>query len=426
MKTKALPLNLAIIGCGGYAAYLINRMAEVPESCRLTALTTRDPEGEAAQASKANGIAVYKNVDEMLENLSPEECPAIVIPTSIESHFEYTKKALDHGFHVLLEKPPVATVQDIDRLIELQRSSGKWIAVNFQHLFSPITQQLKSRLSSKEFGAVRSVHAQAIWSRPESYFKRSSWSGRLKNNGQWVLDGTVGNPMAHLMAEAVYLAATHSGMASPRTVQAELYHANAIESEDTSAVRIHTEEGVPVFFCTSLCAKEASPVVCEIRTETAQIRLYDFCRVEISFNDGRTELLEPDVIDGRLDRQGMLQSIVHSLSLNERPLITVEECRPYMLAWNGAFESFGVPSAVPSAFIKNEVVNEIPFCCIEGLAELSRTAAANGQLFSEAGATWATPGRIVNMKNYNRFPSFNTDLLALAGCSRSDEACCIK
>ena len=407
MKIACETMNLAMVGCGGYAGYLIDRIADLPETCRLVAVTTRRPESDAAEKFKAQGVAVLKDIDALLDAITPEECPAIIIPTSIESHYEYTKKAVDAGFHVMLEKPPVATIQDVDRLIELQRSRGKWIAVNFQHLFNPMTQRLKKQLEVGEFGAVKSVRARAFWMRPESYFSRSSWSGKMKVDGGWVLDGTIGNPLAHLLAEALYLATPKAGMATPVHVQAELYHGNEIESEDTSCLRLKTEEGVPVFFCASLCSKDMTPVFCEIETEKADICLTDYFQLSNHWKDGRVEEAETPDNGNDLDRLIMLKALVESLSNNERPLITVEECRSYMLAWNGAFESFGIPAAVPESIVSSEINEMGPVRCIPGFLKLAEQASREMKLFSELGVGWAQSGRSVDVTTYTDFPSVN-------------------
>ena len=401
-------LKLAMIGCGGYAGYLIDRLLELPEVCELLAVTTPDPDDPAAQACRAKGLPVYNSADELLDNISPETCSAVLIPTSIDSHYEYACKVVAAGFHVLLEKPPVATIQDLDRLIELQRKSGKFIAVNFQHLYSDTTQRLKGQLADGAFGAIRSVRAHALWQRPESYFSRSFWSGRLQIDGKWVLDGTIGNPLAHLMAEALYLATPEVGMATPVRVQAELYHANDIESEDTSAVRIETETGASVFYCASLCGDEMPPILCEIETDLATIRLYDYRRAEIHYRDGREEVLESPGHDEGTDRTLMIKSVCSALLRNERPMITVEECRPYMLAWNGAFESAGQPKAI--AFDRRESEHGT-MRVIDGIKALGQKACREQRLLSEMDVDWAAPGAPVDLSGYGRFPSVNPVLM---------------
>ncbi len=410
MPTRPLEeniLKLAMIGCGGYAGDWIDRLAEIPDLCELIAVTTLDPDDPAAQACRAKGLLVYNSVDELLDHLSPETCSAVIVPTSIDSHYEYAFKVVERGFHVLLEKPPVSVIQDLDRLIKLQRESGKFIAITFQHLYSTGVQRLKTRLASGEFGAIKTVRAHAVWPRPESYFSRSFWSGRIQMDGRWVLDGTLGNPLAHLMAEALYLATPDLGMAIPVHLEAELYQTNNIESEDTSVVRIKTKKGVSVFYSASLCGTKLMPICCEIETERAVIRLTDHAQLEITYSDGRKELQDdPGRNDHSTDRCLMIEAIIRKLLRNERPMITVEECRPYMLAWNGAFESAQRPVAVP--FSKKEIEAGI-MRFIPGIGELGQKAVKEQSLFSELGVEWAVAGTPVDLTEYTHFPSINPE-----------------
>ena len=404
-----------MIGCGGYAAFIIDNLEKLPNLCELVAATTLDPDDPAAEACRQKGIAVHNSVGELLENISPESVSAVVIPTSIDSHFEYARTMVGRGFHVLLEKPPVSTVQDLDRLIDLQRKSKRFISVNFQNLHTPIAQDLKARLATGTFGAIRKASAHACVLRPETYFARSHWSGLLRLDGKWVLDGTAGNPLAHLLAESLYLATPKSGMAVPATVQAELYHANAIESEDTSCIRIETTEGIPLFFTATLCSEDINPVICEIETERATIRIADYVRVEIVWNDGREEQYElPGSADPHHPMHLMLESIIEKLKNNKRPLITVEECRPYMLAWNGAFDSFGEPAAIGEESSRRIETEYGTVRCIPGIQAVAEQACAEHRLFSELGAPWANPGTKLDLSGYRHFPSANPALIDMA------------
>lgn len=394
-----------MIGCGGYAACIIDKLEKLPNLCALQAVTTLDPDDPAAVACRGKGMAVHNSVEELLATISPETVDAVVIPTSIDSHYEYARTMVERGFHVLLEKPPVSTIQDLDRLIALQRESGRFISVNFQNLYTPVAQDLKTRLAAGEFGAIQKVSSCACVLRPETYFTRSHWSGRLRLDGKWVLDGTVGNPLAHLLAESLYLATPESGMATPATVQAELYHANAIESEDTSCLRIETDEGIPVFFTATLCSETINPTVCEIKTEQAAIRIDDYVRVEISWHDGRKEKYElPGSEDPHHPMLLMLESNLRKLAKNERPTITVEECRPYMLAWNGAFDSFGPPAAIGKEFFQSLETEYGTVRHIPGIQPLAEQACAEHRLFSELGAPWARPGKVLDLAGYHHFP----------------------
>ena len=158
---------------------------------------TRKSEG--AKECKEKGIPVYAEIDEMLDAVQGK-ADVIIIPTPIHTHFTLAKKCLKAGFDVFIEKPPVAVIQNHDELLRIAKASGKQVPVMFQSLYTDLLGQLQNRLISGEFGEVKRIKAVTGWVRPDSYFTRNSWSGKLKIDGQWVLDGTVNNPIAHTLS----------------------------------------------------------------------------------------------------------------------------------------------------------------------------------------------------------------------------------
>ena len=231
-------------------------------------------------------------------------------------------------------------------------------------------------------------------------------------DGRWVLDGTIGNPLAHLLAEALYLATPNSGMAVPERVAAELYRVNDIQSEDTSCLKLTTTEGVPVSYYAALSSEIAGPVCCDVETELAVIQLENYCEVDIRWKDGRREQ-EGAENNGHLDRLMMLRSFIESLTAGERPLITVEEGRPYMLAWNGAFESAGIPSFVGGEHIVHTETADGGLRAIPELDQLFAQALKAQCLFSDLNVGWAEPSRSVDLSDYSFFPSVHRGLIAL-------------
>jgi len=70
-----------------------------------------------------------------------------------------------------------------------------------------------------------------------------------------VVDGAVTNPLAHATAAALLLDGS-TGTDDVRSVETELFHANPIESDDTSTVRIVTARGTTILIAVTLCATE--------------------------------------------------------------------------------------------------------------------------------------------------------------------------
>ena len=104
-------VNIAVVGAGGYAFSVIQRLVTLSDVCRLTAVTS-NPQWQDAGAAwcRSRDIPVYDHLDGMLDELKGK-CDVILVPTPIPTHYEIARACLAGGFDVFLEKPPVATVQ---------------------------------------------------------------------------------------------------------------------------------------------------------------------------------------------------------------------------------------------------------------------------------------------------------------------------
>ncbi|MEJ2647676.1 MAG: Gfo/Idh/MocA family oxidoreductase, partial [Sedimentisphaerales bacterium] len=184
-------LHLAMIGAGGYAFELIKRIWMIPDKIELIAAVsnpTRKRPG--AQVCRDKGVEVYDSVDELLDKVQGK-CDVIYIPTPINTHSPLTKQVLKAGFDVFMEKPPTATIQELDNLIEFVRGYNTKVAVCFQYLYTSIMSQMKENICSGKYGKVKRVRSISAWERLDNYFSRNSWAGKLRVDGQWVLDGTI-------------------------------------------------------------------------------------------------------------------------------------------------------------------------------------------------------------------------------------------
>ncbi|HUJ11536.1 MAG TPA: Gfo/Idh/MocA family oxidoreductase [Verrucomicrobiae bacterium] len=403
-------IRLATVGTSGYAGYLLDRLWELPNLCRVIAAATLDkPNSPSVLHCAKHGVRVFPTMEAMLTAIDAKQCDAILVATGIDSHYDYAAQALAAGFHVLLEKPPVPTIQEQDALTKLQKRTGRMTAVHFQFLYADVNQRLKALLAGGSLGAIRRLRAFAAWPRPVQYFQRSAWTGRLRTADNWVLDGTVGNALAHLLAHQLFFATAKPGLAAPATVQAELYHANEIEGEDTSAVRITTDEGVEIVCCASLATATQRDVSLEIETEKAVVRQNDFAETVVHYSDGREEVLgkphPSKAEEDKIVRRRMLTTILDSLVREEPQLFDVPTCRPYVLALNGAFESNGSPKPIAGQFKHTSVSENLQQVVIESIERDLELSFSKRSLFSEVGIPWAkaTPRFVCN--GYNSFPA---------------------
>jgi predicted dehydrogenase len=399
-------IKLAMVGAGGYAYELIKRISDLPDKIKLVAVTsnpTRNSSGRSFCQSK--GIAVYDDTDSMIKNIKGI-ADVIFIPVPIHKHFSLTTKCIDAGFDIFLEKPPVATIQDLDELTKYASKRGKKVPVAFQYLYSDIVQELKKRIVEGRYGKVKRVRGMAGWPRFDTYYKRSEWAGKLHINGEWILDGTINNPLAHMLSDELYLASMKPGeMVEPVSVQAELYHGHDIESEDTSSLRIMTDKGVEILFNASLCSDAKMDPFVIIECEKAKIEYTGFCKATIMLKNGEVDRINDD----NEKRINMLTKLAEHYESGSPYPVILETCRPFTLVVNGAFESCGLPPSIDKKYLtfreQSDSNGGTIKTIIEDIDHILRVAHENGKLFSEVGAAWAKKSDIFDLRGYKKFPT---------------------
>ena len=106
--------SIALIGIGKIA-----RDQHIP-------VITANPDFELLAAvspdHRLDGVRNYSTVDLMLEQMPDLQAVAICTPPQVR--YEIARRALRHGCHVLLEKPPAGTLNEAHALIDVARQSG--------------------------------------------------------------------------------------------------------------------------------------------------------------------------------------------------------------------------------------------------------------------------------------------------------------
>jgi predicted dehydrogenase len=399
-------IKLAMVGAGGYAYELIKRITDLPDKIKLVAVTSNPARTSSGRSfCQSRGIAVYDDTDSMIKNVKGI-ADVIFIPVPIHKHFSLTTKCIDAGFDIFLEKPPVATIQDLDELTKYASNRGKKVPVAFQYLYSMIIQELKKRIVEGRYGKVKRVRGMAGWPRFDTYYKRSDWAGKLHINGEWILDGTINNPLAHMLSDELYLASMKPGeMAQPVSVQAELYHGHDIESEDTSSLRIMTDKGVEILFNASLCSDAKMDPFVIIECEKAKIEYTGFSKATIMPKHGDAERINDD----NEKRINMLTKLAEHYENGSPYPVVLETCRPFTLVVNGAFESCGLPHPIDRKYLtfreQSDSNGGTIKTIIEDIDHILRVAHENGKLFSEVGAAWAKKSGVFDLRDYKKFPT---------------------
>lgn len=142
-----MPIRIAIVGYGKIA-----RDQHVPS-------IAADPRFELAaivspRAQADEGVPVFPDTRAMLEAMAGE-LDAVAVCTPPTVRLEVAAAAFDAGLAVLLEKPPAATLGEIEEMERLGRESGRTLFTAWHSQHAPGVAGAKAALAGKNVRSLR-------------------------------------------------------------------------------------------------------------------------------------------------------------------------------------------------------------------------------------------------------------------------------
>ena len=94
-------------------------------------------------------IPIYNTLEEFY---AEHEADLAIISTPIRFHKPQSITAMEHGSNVLVEKPLMTNINEVDELKEVIERTGKQLAVGFQWSFSHALLEVKQDILDGLFG----------------------------------------------------------------------------------------------------------------------------------------------------------------------------------------------------------------------------------------------------------------------------------
>ena len=127
-------VRFAVVGVRNFAAQHIKRIKVLVNEglADLAGVVVRNQQIEDPlfEQLKQEGVRIYSSLDELLV-AGQGLVDIITLPTSIHTHSELAAKCMKAGFNVVLEKPPVPTVQQVDELIRVEQETKRFVPLVF-------------------------------------------------------------------------------------------------------------------------------------------------------------------------------------------------------------------------------------------------------------------------------------------------------
>lgn len=108
------PIRMGLVGVGKIA-----RDQHIP---RIAANPAFELVAVASRHGTVPGVANFSSLEEMLAGTAALDAVALCTPP--QTHYEMARKILNAGRHVLMEKPPCASITQLEHLVQLARDVG--------------------------------------------------------------------------------------------------------------------------------------------------------------------------------------------------------------------------------------------------------------------------------------------------------------
>jgi predicted dehydrogenase len=137
-------LRVAVVGVGSLGQHHARVYSEI-EDVELVAIVDTDF-NRAKEIALRFQCQAYSQLSGLYGLV---DAASVVVPTS--AHHDVATTLLEHGIHLLLEKPMTTTLEEADRLIDISERSGAMLQVGHIEQFNAGVRALKTHLNHPRF-----------------------------------------------------------------------------------------------------------------------------------------------------------------------------------------------------------------------------------------------------------------------------------
>lgn len=176
-------MRYALIGCGRIAT---NHMkAAVNNRLEISAVCDVVPEHMEVLLAKhelQNDMSILRYTDyrSMIQEVKPD---LVSIATESGIHAEIALFCIDHGVHVIIEKPMAMSISDANEIIRHSEEKHVKVSACHQNRFNIAVQEMRHALEAGRFGRLSHGSIHVRWNRNQGYYDQAPW------RGTWAQDG---------------------------------------------------------------------------------------------------------------------------------------------------------------------------------------------------------------------------------------------
>ena len=148
------PFRLGIIGCGYWGSNYVRSAVELPE----VSLSACCDSNQSVLKAISDKYPEVKCVFDPEEVFADPEIEGVCIVTPAGTHAALTKRALESGKHVLVEKPFATDVDEAVSLVEIAKAVNKTLMVGHIYVYHPAGEKMRNLVRSGELGEIYHIN----------------------------------------------------------------------------------------------------------------------------------------------------------------------------------------------------------------------------------------------------------------------------
>ena len=226
-------IGVGFIGAGDIAILHAAAVKKCP-GAKLVGIWNRSQD-RAEQRAAEFGCKNYATPDELVNDPAID---AVFVLTNLESHFEYTKLALDAGKHVLVEKPVGQSVAEIESMIAAANAKNLVCLPGHNYIYESSMMRTHDLVKNGDLGTIVSAYVMYNIHHPEEVASRYPGVVRqILTHHSYILLYLVGKPVELCAMKATL-------------------HYKEYAEEDIAMVQMRLENGALAHFCASFAADD--------------------------------------------------------------------------------------------------------------------------------------------------------------------------
>ena len=223
-------IRFAVVGCGHIGkrhAEMITREA----GARLVALCDILP--PETLGIDAYPVPFFDDFEAMIDRRPALDVVNICTPNGL--HASMAIRAIEAGYHAVIEKPMALTVAEAEQVVFASLKHRRQVFCVMQNRYSPPSVWLKELVESGQLGRIYQVQLNCYWNRDARYYKPDGWHGTATLDG-----GTLFTQFSHFIDMMYWL---FGDICDIRARFADFNHAGLTDFEDSGMVQFRFVNG---------------------------------------------------------------------------------------------------------------------------------------------------------------------------------------